>query len=361
MDHRDLLRAPERLAVLRDLAILDTPAEPDYDDLAQLASACCQSPIAAVNFVDAERHWTKAIVGVEGGQGANVSADLSFCAATVVTPGGILSLSETSQSDDWHSHPFVTGPPYLRYYAGATIAVSGQPVGVVCVFGDQPRTLGAVQEQALAALARQASTHLELRRRNSELRQLAVSDPLTGLANRTLLFDRLEMAIAQRGRGDGQVGVLFCDVDDLKLVNDRLGHGAGDQLLCQAADRLRMATRVTDTVSRFAGDEFVVVCPGLSSPEEFQTIIERVNRCFDMPHAAEPGSLVPRLSIGAALLNDGESAADVLRRADDAMYRQKAAGPAALVASRVPRADAIRISARPQVARTDLMPVARSS
>jgi hypothetical protein len=86
MKNRDLLGDPDRLAVLRDLAILDTPAEPDYDDIARLASACCRSPIAAVNFVDAERPWTKAIVGVEDGQGANVSVDLSFCAATVVTP-----------------------------------------------------------------------------------------------------------------------------------------------------------------------------------------------------------------------------------------------------------------------------------
>ncbi|MHB8660299.1 MAG: hypothetical protein ACYC91_20680 [Solirubrobacteraceae bacterium] len=115
MKSRDLLRDADRLAVLRDLAILDTPAEPDYDDIARLASACCRSPVAAVNFVDAERHWTKAIVGVEDGQGASVSGDLSFCAATVVTPGGLLSLSDTSQSDDWGSHPFVTGPPFLRH------------------------------------------------------------------------------------------------------------------------------------------------------------------------------------------------------------------------------------------------------
>lgn len=336
MENRDLLADSRRLAVLRDLAILDTPAEPDYDDIARLASACCQSPIAAVNFVDAERHWTKAVVGVEGEQGASVSADMSFCAATVVNPSGVLSLPDTSQSDAWRSHPFVTGPPFLRFYAGATIVVSAQPVGVVCVFGDEPRELGTGEEQALAALARQASAHLELRLRNSELRELAVRDPLTGLANRTLLFDRLEMAVAQSRRGAGEVGVLFCDVDDFKLVNDRGGHAAGDQLLCQVADRLRTATRVTDTISRFAGDEFVVVCPGLGTPAEFRTIVERVNRSLNLPHPIDARGLSPRLSVGAALLEDGETAADVLRRADEAMYRQKASKPLMLSASRVP-------------------------
>ncbi len=92
---------PDRLNVLRELSILDTPAEPAYDDIARLAAACCQSEIAAVNFVDGERHWTKAIVGVEGGQGASVSADLSFCAATVATPGGLLSVPDTTGSAEW--------------------------------------------------------------------------------------------------------------------------------------------------------------------------------------------------------------------------------------------------------------------
>jgi diguanylate cyclase (GGDEF)-like protein len=243
-----------------------------------------------------------------------------------------LSLSDESLSDEWRSHPFVTGPPFLRYYAGAAIVVSGQPIGVVCVFGDQPRNLGDEEEQALVALARQASAHLELRQRNSELRELAVSDPLTGLANRTLLFDRLDMAIAQRHRSGGDVGVLFCDVDDFKQVNDRWGHDAGDRLLCQIADRLRTATRDTDTISRFAGDEFVVVCPGLGAPAEFETIIERIDRTIHTVNPLDGVPVRPRVSIGAALLEADDTAADVLRRADEAMYANKAIKASALPA-----------------------------
>jgi len=163
---------PDRLAVLHDLAILDTPAEGAFDDLALLASACCHSTIAAVNFVDDDRHWTKAMVGVEGGQGTSVSADVSFCAATIATESGLLSLPDTSTSEDWRSHPLVTGPPFVGFYAGASIVVSGQPVGVVCVFGDEPRDLSEQQEQALVALASQASTQLELRQRNAEREHL---------------------------------------------------------------------------------------------------------------------------------------------------------------------------------------------
>jgi diguanylate cyclase (GGDEF)-like protein len=318
------LHDPDRLAVLHDLAILDTPAEPAFDDIARLASACCDSTIAAVNFVDDGRHWTKAMVGVEGGAGASVSADLSFCAATVASARGSLSVPDASQSEEWRSHPFVTGPPFLRFYAGAAIVVSGQPVGVVCVFGDEPREPGEQEEQALAALARQASAHLELRKRHVELRDFALRDPLTGLANRTLLFDRLEMAIGQHQRNGGDVGVLFCDVDDFKLVNDRWGHETGDRLLCRVADRLQAATRDTDTVARFAGDEFVVVCPGLTSSDELDAVVERVTRTVHMSKPSRVRPIPLRLSIGAALLADGETAYSVLHRADQAMYQAKA-------------------------------------
>jgi hypothetical protein len=89
------LRDAHRLAVLRDLDIMDTPPEAAYDDIAALASACCDSEIAAVNFVDDQRHWTKAIVGVQDGYGVSVSTNLSFCAATVTSARGLLSVPDT--------------------------------------------------------------------------------------------------------------------------------------------------------------------------------------------------------------------------------------------------------------------------
>lgn len=191
----DRASGSSRAAVLRELGILDTPPESAYDDLARLASSCCNSEIAAVNFVDDERHWTKAIVGVEGAQGTSVSADVSFCAATVATENGFLRVSDTATSDEWREHPFVTGPPFVRFYAGASIMVSGEAVGVVCVFGNEPRDLDPQQEHALIALAAQASVQLELRRLDAErcrligeLRQRELM--LTGVVenNMTLIY-----------------------------------------------------------------------------------------------------------------------------------------------------------------------------
>ena len=309
---------PRRVAVLDDLAIVGTAPEPAYDDIAALAAASCGSDIGAVNFVGADRHWTKAVVGVQDGHGASVSADLSLCAATVSSADGALSVPDLLADERWRRHPFVVGEPRLRFYAGASIVVAGAAVGVVCVFGDRPRAITPRQQDALRALARQAARHLELRR-------LALSDPLTGLPNRTLLLERLEEALARSRRDGGLVGVVFCDIDDFKLVNDRLGHAAGDRVLCEVAERLRRVGRRGDTVARLAGDEFVLVCPAARGAPDLEGIVRRVHAGVRRAPSqrAQPAPL--RLSVGAVLAAGDESPQSVLQRADAAMYDAKLA------------------------------------
>jgi diguanylate cyclase (GGDEF)-like protein len=305
-----------RVAVLEDLAIVGSAPEPAYDDIAALAAASCGSDIGAVNFVGVERHWTKAVVGVQDGHGATVSADLSLCAATVASQDGALSLPDMLADERWRTHPFVAGEPWLRFYAGASIVVAGAPVGVVCVFGDRPRAITERHQDALRALARQAARHLELRR-------LSLSDPLTGLPNRTLLLERLEEALAQSRRDGGLVGVVFCDVDDFKRVNDRLGHEAGDRVLCDVAERLRRVGRRGDTVARLAGDEFVLVCPGAGGPPDLEGIVRRVHDSVRRAPSQRAHPAPLRMSVGAVLAAGDESPRSVLRRADAAMYDAK--------------------------------------
>ncbi len=199
------LNDSRRLAELRALEILDTTPEPDYDDLAALAAAVCRSPVAAVNFVDDERHFTKAIFGMPDARGSSVANSLSFCAATVQAADGVLVVPDPEADERWRDHPLVTGGPKVGFYAGVSIITRGERVGVVCVCGGEPREVSDQERTALATLARQAAEHLELRRRNAELHRLAVSDPLTGLANRTMLLDRLDRALAERDRTGGEV------------------------------------------------------------------------------------------------------------------------------------------------------------
>ena len=313
------LNDARRLSELRDLAILDTPPEPDYDDLASLAAAVCRTPFAAVNFVDDKRHFTKAIVGMPEAEGGSISNEQSFCAATLVTAEGVLVVPDTHADERFSEHPLVAGGPQFGFYAGASIVSRGQRVGVLCAYDSEPREVTGAERAALEKLARQAAGQLELRRRNAQLRDLAVTDPLTGLANRTLLLDRLEIALAGRERSGGEVGVLFGDVDDFKAVNDRHGHQMGDRVLCDLADDISTKVRAVDTVARIAGDEFVVVCPDVTG-SELDGIVERIARSKRL---LPDGSPAPRFSVGAVIAARDDTAASVLERGDVAMYADK--------------------------------------
>ncbi len=152
-------------------------------------------------------------------------------------------------------------------------------------------------------------------------------DPLTGLPNRTLLIDRLDGALARARRHNRRVAVLFLDLDHFKVVNDSLGHGLGDRLLVAIAERLAIALRPGDTVARFGGDEFVVLCEDLVSQHDAITIAERVDEAVSGPFIIDDTEVFVGVSIGIALPDDTEADPETLiRDADAAMYRAKDRG-----------------------------------
>jgi diguanylate cyclase (GGDEF)-like protein/PAS domain S-box-containing protein len=152
-------------------------------------------------------------------------------------------------------------------------------------------------------------------------------DPLTGLPNRTLFLDRLEHALARSRRSGAKLAVLFLDLDDFKLVNDTLGHDSGDLLLISLTPRLCSALRPGDTVARFGGDEFVVLCEDLVAEADAVHIAERVADACAQPITIGDHERVLTVSAGVVMVQDGEATpADLLRDADAAMYRAKAKG-----------------------------------
>ena len=167
----------------------------------------------------------------------------------------------------------------------------------------------------------------ERRRIEEALAEQAVRDPLTGLANRTLLVSRIRQAIGLAGAEGGRLAVLFLDLDRFKLVNDSLGHAAGDELLVAVAGRLREAVRRGDLVARFGGDEFVILCEDVEGRAEAASIADRVIRCLVRPFECAGKPIHVRSSIGIALAERrGASADELLRDADAAMYQVKASG-----------------------------------
>ena len=159
------------------------------------------------------------------------------------------------------------------------------------------------------------------------LEQQALHDPLTGLPNRRLFSDRLAHALQGTWRRDWGVAVLFMDLDDFKVVNDSLGHEAGDLLLTVVAQRLSRCLRSGDTLARFGGDEFVVLVDAVEDPGEAVEVARRVTDELRRPFALEGRELYVSASVG---ISSGtartKTPEDLLREADTAMYRAKEAG-----------------------------------
>ncbi|MGY1720973.1 diguanylate cyclase domain-containing protein [Blastococcus sp. SYSU DS0552] len=171
----------------------------------------------------------------------------------------------------------------------------GQPYGIACV------GLDVTEERA-----REARLHEQTR-----------TDLLTGVANRGALFDVLGLRLKTGG-----CGLLFCDLDDFKTVNDEYGHGVGDQLLVEAATRLVEVAGAEHLVARFGGDEFVIVCP-VGNEATLADLARRVVIRLGAPFPGPDGPLRIGVSVGAAIGRPGEPADDVVARADRAMYGAK--------------------------------------
>jgi diguanylate cyclase (GGDEF)-like protein len=185
------------------------------------------------------------------------------------------------------------------------------------------RAVSADEESFVRAVATILGTALARLRSEERMRHQAMHDPLTGLANRTLMRDRLEHALARTARGSAATAVLFVDLDEFKHVNDRFGHAVGDAVIAELAERLRTTVRPGDTVARMGGDEFVVVCEEVGAATAM-ALARRLDAAMRRPVRVGEDEHRLTASIGVALgRGDPES---LLADADAAVYRAKAAG-----------------------------------
>ncbi|MBN2894682.1 MAG: EAL domain-containing protein [Campylobacterales bacterium] len=188
---------------------------------------------------------------------------------------------------------------------------------------------GAVR--AIIEVGHDVTSHLmaqnQLREQKESLDYMAHHDPLTALPNRALLMDRLEHAILRAQRDQSCVSVLFLDLDRFKQINDSLGHGAGDELLVQVANRLGHCVRSVDTVARLGGDEFTILLEACSSQNDVIDIVEKLLEQVASPIFYRDQVLYTSASVGISIYPyDGLSAEELLRNADAAMYRAKEEG-----------------------------------
>jgi diguanylate cyclase (GGDEF)-like protein/PAS domain S-box-containing protein len=241
---------------------------------------------------------------------------------------------------DWESETRHTMPPVLRVFGAASslaVVIDGKnrPFGVLDVHATEPHRFTAKDVPFVQAAANVLADAIERHAADQALRYRVLHDSLTGLPNRLSFVDALGDALSKASISGSPVGILFLDLDHFKLINDSLGHHAGDALLRAVAPRLRAHLRPGDVVTRFGGDEFGVLIDRLADEGEALAIADRVASAFTQPFSIDGVDHFVSASIGVAVAGSGEertvNAELLIRDADAAMYRAKEGGRARCV------------------------------
>jgi diguanylate cyclase (GGDEF)-like protein len=306
-----------RLSALRGYCVLDTGREPRFDDLTCLAASICETPFSLVSLVDTNRLFIKSAYGMD----IREVPDPGFFCGHAIRQRDVFVVPDACQDSRFANHPLVAGSPRIRFYAGAPMVTpQDYALGTLCVADVVPRELNAKQLETLRILARQAMCQLDLNLK-------AMRDPLTGLYNRRQLEESLHREVLRARRTGAPVGVMAIDVDHFKRVNDTLGHEVGDIALRGIAEELASCVREEDIACRAGGEEFVIILPG-TGKTALRSRAEAVRKTIEQAGIpAEDGTLKLTVSIGlASFPTYGDGGQAVLRAADVALYKAKAAG-----------------------------------
>ena len=327
-----------RLAALAAYHILDTPQEGAFDDITKLAALICDAPIAVINFIDRDRQWFKSVLGLKVRE---TPLDISICVHVILQPD-LFVVPDTRLDSRFANNPLVSGEPKLRFYAGALLkCAQGYPLGTLCVLDYQPRDLNEQQRFALTALADQVMSQLELLRihkkqaaliqelqvAQTELLQLASTDPLSGLLNRRAFEQCLSRELALIKRGAAAAALVMIDFDHFKRINDDFGHDTGDQVIMRFADIFRRVFRESDVISRWGGEEFVVLMPITSEAEAVQAVARLHKVLTEAPLIyADQQPVFITVSSGISCLTASSELEESLRKTDKLLYMAKRNG-----------------------------------
>jgi diguanylate cyclase (GGDEF)-like protein/PAS domain S-box-containing protein len=204
------------------------------------------------------------------------------------------------------------------------IVAANNVLGVIELFSEAPTRVDASVADLLASIGAQLGRHHQKTLAEEALKFVAAHDALTGLSNRLEFQRQLEAVLRRARRERGPVAVVFIDLDRFKLLNDSLGHGAGDRFLQECARRITESLRQSDTVGRIGGDEFVALLEGMEKPQDITAVVQKLHDRLKQPFLVEGREFVSSASIGISLYPaDGIDAASLIKHADMAMVRAK--------------------------------------
>ena len=299
----------ERLAALEELAILDTEPEKEFDRLVQLAATICQAPMGVITFIDSQRQWFKARVGVEV---TATPRDLAFCAYTIADPEHLLEVQDAETDPRFVTNLFGPDLPAVRFYAGYPLQTrEGSAVGTLSVMDTVPRTLTATQREALAKLAHTVSSQLTMRR---ELRIATQSDRLTGLPNWFHFETQFERCKTARSV------LALVRLKTVGQITSAHGFRTADAMIQQTAQRLRACLKDDAFVGRIKRGLFVMYFPGMDPDEFRKTTAAALSASLCEPYNVESLALVCPVHIGVAVHpDDGAKLDDLVTAADSAL------------------------------------------
>lgn len=320
----------ERLVAVRALNMGNGTPTRELAALAELAQGVFQTPFAAINIIDED--WQR-VAGQAGLKLNECSRDLSIC-TRVVFANDLFVVPDLAKHPELRSMPYVVDDPHFRFYAGAPVALDGLAVGAFCILDTKSREFDIDAVENLQRFAFVASALLSLQKANlmmglaqSSLLAAAMTDPLTGFYNRSALSGMVDQALATCLACEQTFGALYIDMDGFKGINDTLGHHAGDEVLREAADRIRTVTRSSDITIRMGGDEFAIFVPNLTSADALPSVAERLVSVFRQPFDIEGKSIHARISVGGAVAPQAATGRiELLKHVDAALYEAKAKG-----------------------------------
>jgi len=333
-----LKKEQARLAALDMLDLLNTPHDEGFDRIVRLIQQVFTVEIGLVSLIDGHRQWYKACSGLSADE---VPLEDTFC-RYVLDGEKPMVVQDATKDRRFISHPAVTGPDHIRFYAGVPLRTNdGYTIGTVCAIDRTPRSFGHRDVVILQELAGAAMDRIELM-------QIASTDSLTKALTRRAFKREAEQLIAAALHHRCDLACVVLDIDHFKLVNDTYGHAAGDEVLKAVAATCRSNLRAGDLFGRLGGEEFAIVLPHTCADEMMATAEKLRTQIAARPVSGDFGTVGITASFGASVLSIvGRDIETLLAQADAAMYQAKGDGRNCCVAwSSLEGADGIRARRR---------------
>lgn len=334
MEFGRLTAEKERIRLVVQTRLLDTPAEGRFDRVTRITRRMMKVSFSAIALLDGTRCWFKSTSGTVGLRETPKTGSL-FTGA--LRSDDVFQIEDATIEPDYQHSPLVAMAPFVRFFAGRYFCYRGQRIGVLSAMDQSPRRLGVDHQRDLIELAQWVETELESGRLSraqlelmseiKRLRKAALVDDLTNTWNRAGIEDIFWRERAHAMRDETDIGLLMIDIDHFKEVNDTHGHGIGDEVLRSVVERMRLSLRPYDSIGRIGGDEFLVVLPDTDGPTA-AGVAERIRVAVSIPEEFR-GEFLPTVTVsqGVAAATCFPTRAPNLEslkgQADEALYRAK--------------------------------------